>query len=107
MIFQQSGGAIGEVAADATAFPHRYANYNMMATIGWKPDRPADAHVSYIRKFWAGLVPHTHGFYTNEADDENSGDWNRNYQGNYARLLKIKRRYDPNNIFRLNANIST
>ena len=106
MVFQQSGGAISRVAVDATAFPHRYAQYNMMATIAWKPEQPGARHVAYLRKFWGTLAPHTHGFYTNEADDENSAEWNRNYQGNYARLLEIKRRYDPDNIFRLNANIN-
>ena len=106
MIFQQAGGAIGRVAPDATAFPHRYANYNMMATVGWKPDQSGDTHVDYIRRFWKSLQPYTHGFYTVEASDDNQGLWNKNYQGNFARLVEIKRRYDPDNIFRLNANIS-
>ena len=105
MIWQQSGGAIGRVPADATAFPHRYAEYNMMATIGWKPDQPGDAHKAWIKSFWRSMAPHTHGFYTVEASDDNEGEWNRNYQGNYARLKGIKRRYDPDNLFRLNANI--
>jgi len=106
IIFQQSGGAISRVAADATAFPHRYANFNMMATIGWQPDQPGDAHLDYVRRYWKTLSPHTYGFYTNEADDDNSTQWNRNYQGNFGRLLETKRRYDPDNIFRLNANIA-
>ncbi len=110
MIFQQAGGAIARVPADATAFPHRYANYNMMATIGWQPDQPSAKHVAWIKKYWELLSPQTYGFYSVEADDENGGkdgvEWNRNYQGNYARLLKIKKRYDPDNIFRLNANIA-
>lgn len=106
MVFQQSGGAISRVAVDATAFPHRYAQYNMMATIAWKPEQSAADHIAYLRKFWGTLAPHTHGFYTNEADDDNSAQWNRNYQGNFARLLDIKQRYDPDNIFRLNANIN-
>ncbi len=105
MIFQQGGGAIGRVATDATAFPHRYAELNMMATAAWQPDAPAAAHKAWIRNYWSKLVTHTHGFYTNEADDDNEADWNRNYQGNFARLLAIKQRYDPDNIFRLNANI--
>ena len=50
-------------------------------------------------------MPYTHGFYVNEADHENAAYYNRNYQGNYPRLLAIKRIYDPDNNFRLNANI--
>jgi FAD/FMN-containing dehydrogenase len=105
IIFQQAGGAIKRVPSDATAFAHRYAEYNMMATLAWKPGAPAQPHVSAIRKYWAALVPHTHGFYVNEADDENAALANKNYQGNFPRLLEIKRRYDPDNIFRLNSNI--
>jgi FAD/FMN-containing dehydrogenase len=105
MIFQQAGGAIGRVPADATAFPHRYANSNMMVTVGWKPGTPRDPHVAYIKQFWKTLAPYTHGFYTVEADDDNKSQWNQNYQGNYPRLAEIKRRYDPENLFRLNANV--
>ena len=105
MIFQQAGGAIGRVPADATAFPHRYATHNMMATVGWKPDQPRDRHVNYIKGFWQLMAPYTHGFYTVEAADDNQDQWSRNYQGNHARLATIKRRYDPDNIFRLNANV--
>jgi hypothetical protein len=105
MIFQQAGGAIKRVPSDATAFAHRYAEHNMMLTLDWKPGAPRDEHVRYIKSVWQTLVPYTHGFYVNEADDDNAGIVDKNYQGNYPRLLGIKRRYDPDNIFRLNANI--
>ena len=77
----------------------------MIATIGWKPGTSRDEHVRDIKRYWAMLMPHTHGFYVNEADDDNAQFVNKNYQGNYTRLLDIKRRYDPSNIFRLNANL--
>ena len=105
MIFQQSGGAIKRIPSNATAFAHRYAEHNMIATVNWKPDTPAQEHVRVIKRFWNTLMPFTNGFYVNEADDDNASLTNKNYQGNYARLLDIKRQYDPTNIFRLNANI--
>ncbi|MCZ6831693.1 MAG: FAD-binding oxidoreductase [Gammaproteobacteria bacterium] len=105
IIFQQAGGAISRVPAAATAFAHRYAQHDMIATVSWKPDAPAAEHVRYIKRYWSALQPFTHGFYTNEADEDNARMVNKNYQGNYSRLLGIKRRYDPGNIFRLNANI--
>ena len=105
MIFQQGGGAIKRIPADATAFAHRYSENNMIATMGWKPGSPGEEHVRAIKRYWATLMPFTHGFYVNEADDDNVGLINKNYQGNYERLLGIKRRYDPDNMFRLNANI--
>jgi hypothetical protein len=51
------------------------------------------------------LEPYTDGWYTNEASDETSRVLNANYQGNFERLLKVKNQYDPENLFRLNANI--
>ena len=105
MIFQQAGGAIRRVPSDATAFAHRYAEYNMMATMNWQPGADPQAHVSAIRSYWGTLAPFTNGFYANEADAENAPFHNENYQGNYPRLVEIKRRYDPDNNFRLNANI--
>ncbi len=105
IIFQQAGGAIKRIPSDATAFAHRYAEYNMIATMAWQPDAAPQAHIRAIRDYWGSLAPFTHGFYVNEADAENAAFHNRNYQGNYPRLLEIKRRYDPDNNFRLNANI--
>jgi FAD/FMN-containing dehydrogenase len=105
IIFQQAGGAISRVPTDATAFPHRYATHNMMALVDWKPESPMQPHVDYIRRYWKTLAPYTHGFYTVDADDETSEVFNRNYQGNYPRLVALKNRYDPQNLFRLNANI--
>lgn len=105
LLFQQAGGAISRVAADATAFAHRYAQHNMLITMSWAPTESSDEHVSAIKSTWRQLQPFTHGFYVNEADDDNAPMISKNYQGNYARLLDIKKRYDPTNIFRLNANI--
>jgi FAD/FMN-containing dehydrogenase len=105
VIFQQAGGAISRVPADATAFAHRYAEYNMIATMSWQPGADPGPHVRAIKQYWSQLAPFTHGFYVNEVDGESAAYVDRNYQGNYPRLLAIKRRYDPDNNFRLNANI--
>jgi len=106
ILFQHSGGAIAEVAVDATAFAHRYASHNMLPMVAWRAGSPSGPHMDYMRSFWKSVGPFTHGFYTVEVgDSHDSREVNRNYQGNYARLAEIKKRYDPSNIFRLNANI--
>jgi FAD/FMN-containing dehydrogenase len=105
VFFQHSGGAIGRVAADATAFAHRKSQSNMFAVVTWSLDGDRAPHVQYIREYWKGLAPRTDGFYTNESSDEPASKVHANYQGNFDRLLALKNRYDPGNLFRLNANI--
>jgi FAD/FMN-containing dehydrogenase len=105
LFFQQSGGAIGRVAADATAFPHRRSTHNMLSVVTWSLDDHAGPHMEYLRKYWSGLERFTNGYYTNETADEGQRVVDANYQGNLPRLRKIKTRYDPKNLFRLNANV--
>jgi FAD/FMN-containing dehydrogenase len=105
VFFQHSGGAIGRVPTDATAFSHRKSQANMLAIVTWPVEKDSTPHVDYIRKYWKDLEPYTDGWYTNEASDETSRVLNANYQGNFERLLKVKNQYDPENLFRLNANI--
>ena len=91
--------------ADATAFPHRKARANLFANVSWPLADDGQAHVAYIEAFWNTLAPFTDGYYTNEVSDEAITVMEGNYQGNLARLRKLKRAYDPGNLFRLNANI--
>ena len=105
MFFQHSGGAIGRVAPDATAFAHRKSLANMFGVVDWPlTDSPAE-HVAYVRKFWSNFEPFTDGFYTNEVDDHSNRTVSKNYQGNIERLTRVKNEYDPTNLFRLNANV--
>jgi FAD/FMN-containing dehydrogenase len=102
---QQSGGAIGRVAEDATAFAHRESQHNLLSFVQWDFGTDPTEHIKYIKANWQHLESYTHGFYVNDALDESQAELNANYRGNYARLSKIKREYDPTNLFRLNANI--
>jgi len=105
VFFQPSGGAIGRVAADATAFPHRRSLNNMFATVSWPLAADSAPHVQYVKALWQTLEPFTDGYYTNAVADEAQGIVDDNYQGNLKRLQSIKNKYDPGNLFRLNANI--
>ncbi len=102
---QQCGGAISRVAADATAFPHRGINYIPLLIIDWPIAADAAEHIAWLRAYWKTIEPHIQGFYTNDLIDESQEQVNRNYLGNYARLIALKNKYDPANLFRLNANI--
>jgi hypothetical protein len=105
VFFQHSGGAIGRVAADATAFPHRKSCANMFAVVSWPLDRDSSPHVRYVKVYWKTLEPFTDGRYVNEVANEAQTIVDANYQGNLPRLRQVKAKYDPTNLFRLNANI--
>ena len=106
VFFQHSGGAIGRVPVEATAFAHRKSQANMFAVVAWPLDDDRSPHVDYIRRYWKDVESATDGYYTNEVGDEPQAQVNKNYQGNFARLLEVKKKYDPDNLFRLNANIA-
>jgi FAD/FMN-containing dehydrogenase len=105
MFFQHSGGAIGRVPVGATAFAHRKSIANMFMVVDWPLAESRDSHVKYIKDYWKEFEPFTDGWYTNEVADHADKTVNKNYQGNFERLLKVKNKYDPTNLFRLNANV--
>ncbi len=102
---QHSGGAIGRTAPDATAFPHRGCTVELFAAVSWELGSDSKPHVDYVKDYWSKLLPFTDGYYTNEVADEHQPRIDENYRGNIGRLRQIKRRYDPTNVFRFNANI--
>ena len=106
VFFQHSGGAIGRVASDATAFPHRYAMANVGINTGWAFGSDPSAHMDYARQYWRTIEQYGDGFYTVDIPPDTTAEGvNRNYRGNYDRLVRLKDRYDPGNLFRLNTNV--
>ena len=105
LFFQHSGGAIGRHAVDSTAFPHRRSTHNMLSIVSWSLADDGKPHMDYLRKFWSGLERFTNGYYTNETADEAQSVVDDNYQSNLPRMREIKKKYDPGNLFRLNANV--
>ena len=99
------GGAINRVAADATAFPHRDITLCPLLAVSWPIESDASRQVAWLRQYWASIEPHIAGFYTNDLIDETQQQVDENYLGNYARLVTLKSKYDPTNLFRLNANV--
>jgi len=106
VFFQSSGGAIARVSRDATAFPHRSVLGNLLTAVGWPAGQSGTPHIEAIRALWSRLEPFTEGFYFNDLDpDHKAKDILSNYQRNLERLTAVKTRYDPSNLFRLNANV--
>jgi hypothetical protein len=107
IFFMQAGGAVSRVGAEETAFPYRGAHCNMMHWNFWFDQESADQRqerIAEVRTHWKRLQPYTHGFYVN-LNDEDESRTHSNYGVNYPRLVKVKNRYDPSNLLRLNANI--
>jgi hypothetical protein len=99
-------GAASRVAADATAFPYRDGGWAGVI-VGVDPD-PANAGLItlWAQDYWRDLHPTAAGGgYVNFLMDEGQDRVRDSYRGNYDRLARIKGRYDPDNIFRINQNI--
>jgi FAD/FMN-containing dehydrogenase len=99
-------GACNRVAPDATAFAHRDA---MFATViaGMWPD-PADneANIQWVRDYYDATAPLSEeGGYVNFMSGDDQGRIKANYGDSYDRLVEVKRKYDPDNLFHLNQNI--
>lgn len=103
------GGAFSRVPRDATAFWNRDAISALIVQTMWEnPRDPAvfEAHRGWARETFERLAPYTKGFYVNTmAADDPQERVRATYGDNYARLLALKRKYDPANMFRRNANI--
>jgi FAD/FMN-containing dehydrogenase len=104
MLFLHAGGAISRWPVASTAFSHRAASHDMIFVGRWpKSEAQAGEHIAQI---WSRLLPFTRGFYVNEmAGGVSPSEVAANYGANATRLATVKRRWDPDNLFRLNANI--
>jgi len=100
------GGAMARVPADATAFAHRKSKIMVnVAALYTNPDQKAD-HEAWARDFAAALQQSDKGAYVNFVTDESEAGIDAAYpRETLKRLAKIKAKYDPTNLFRLNLNI--
>jgi FAD/FMN-containing dehydrogenase len=100
------GGAVTRVAAETTAVGEREVGFDLNVLAAWPPPDPnGEAHRAWVREGWAALQPHSTGVYTNFLSDEGTAGVEAAYGDRLARLTALKDRYDPANVFRLNANI--
>jgi len=99
------GGAIARVKPDATAYWNRPAQWDLLMFGVWS-DHTQDQHnAQTLRDLWKTLEPFTKGYYVNTEPSESEQRLRATYGDNYPRLAQLKNKYDPDNLFRLNANI--
>jgi FAD/FMN-containing dehydrogenase len=102
----QVGGASSRVGADATAYPHRDANFVMNVHTRWRERGHEQSAIKWAREFFAATAPHaTGGVYVNFMPEDETDRVRGAYGGNYTRLATLKAKYDPDNLFRLNQNV--
>jgi FAD/FMN-containing dehydrogenase len=105
----QFGGAATRVAPEATAFPHRDAAFMLELFPAWTEAGDDERNIGWVRQTWEALQPFlSPGNYVNAlALGEGDERVRRSYGPiTYERLVAIKNRYDPANLFRLNQNIT-
>ena len=106
ILIQQVHGVAARIAPDATAFSARGISYMPFILAEWEKG-PEEPHVEWARNTLASLQPMAvDSAYVNFLGmEEGQNRVASAYAGNYPRLLDLKRRYDPENVFRMNANI--
>ena len=99
-------GACHRVAPDATAFGHRDANFATVIAGMWPDPAHNKANVKWVRDYYDATAPYSEeGGYINFAADDDQGRAPANFGKNYQRLVEVKRKYDPDNLFHVNQNI--
>ena len=105
-IFATSGAA-QRVAKDATAWSYRDAGFVHVIHAEYTDPAEGDQHKEWVRQYWEALHPYSAGgAYINFLMDEGQERIAASYRGNYQRLVDVKKKYDPTNLFRMNQNIS-
>ncbi|MFE9191796.1 FAD-binding oxidoreductase [Micromonospora sp. NPDC007208] len=101
------GGAMARVPSDATAFAHRDRKIMFTAAVVFEKPEEAAEHRAWVDEFAKVVQRPGGGSYVNFLYDDAAERIHEAYpDATYARLVELKRTYDPNNLFKLNGNIS-
>ncbi len=105
LLICQLGGAVQDVAPDATAFPHRAVPFLSTPGVRWHDPLDDTRVVGWLKEASDRIAAHAvPGAYVNFIAEEDGAA--AAYQTHMDRLMEIKRRYDPRNLFCVNQNIS-
>jgi FAD/FMN-containing dehydrogenase len=99
-------GAPQRVAEEETAVAYRSARLSIVIAGTWHDPADDDQNVAWVRDYYDALRPYAEeGAYVNFMPAEDQDQIRASYGNKYDRLIEVKRRYDPDNVFRLNQNI--
>ena len=106
LLIEQFGGAVARVPADETAFAQRDALFNLAVITRWTDPATADTHIGWARQSSESVQPFASGgVYVNYLGAEGADRVRAAYGAKYDRLVALKQKYDPTNLFRTNQNI--
>jgi FAD/FMN-containing dehydrogenase len=108
IVLEQFHGAVTRVGPAETAVPHRDEGYSLLISSVWDDAAADEANIAWTKGTFAAMTEFfTGGRWLNYLTDDQGEDAIRGaYGANYERLGELKRRYDPENVFRANHNIT-
>ena len=107
LVLDHLHGAATRVGVSETAFAHRRESYNLLVVSQWLDAKDDQQNIAWARGTYDALRPHmTQESYGNyQTEDETEGALEHTYGPNYERLVALKNRLDPTNVFHLNQNV--
>ena len=103
---EELGGAVSRVGKDETAFGERSARYSFLITSEYIDPAESEMIIRWTRDFWEAMRPfESEAAYVNYLGTEGQDRIRAAYGEKYERLVALKNKYDPTNLFRLNQNI--
>jgi len=101
------GGAIARVGEDETAYSGRTARFDFLSLSSWEDPAEDERRLAGARAYWDRMSLHMRGpAYVNSLEDEEADRVRQAYgPAKYERLVALKRKYDPDNVFHVNQNI--
>jgi FAD/FMN-containing dehydrogenase len=106
ILLEHFHGAVTRIAPTDTAVPHRDEGWNLLLPSEWIDPAHTEANIAWTKDTYAALSEHfSGGRWLNYLGDDQDDAIRSAYGPNYDRLVEVKRRYDPDNVFHLNHNI--
>ena len=106
-ILEYYGGAAANEPEGGSAFPHRDLLFDLVIISNWPHKADDDKNIAWTRNLWSAMDPFfSHKVYVNTLGVEGEERVKEAYGKNYGKLVALKRKYDPNNLFRMNQNIN-
>ncbi len=110
IVLERFGGEVNRIDDNATAYAHRNNAFNLMAISMWDGAEKDEQNIGWLKALWEELAPYLQArVYVNYLGSEDTEGINRIKEAygeaKYARLVELKQKYDPTNLFRMNQNI--